>query len=75
MQQGGGLQNDGGTEDACRAYQEGEQTGGEAIGSAQVGRTLASAIEDEQLMSDQRRLGNNGTESPGPASRTTVTIT
>jgi len=28
VQQGGGLQNDGGTEDACRAHQEGEQTGG-----------------------------------------------
>jgi hypothetical protein len=53
MQQGRGLQNDGGTEDACRAYQEGEQTGGEAIGGAQVGRTLASPIENEQLMPDQ----------------------
>jgi hypothetical protein len=40
MQQGGGLQHDGGTEDACRAHQEGEQTGGEAIRGAQVGRTL-----------------------------------
>jgi hypothetical protein len=62
MQQGGGLQNDGGTEDACRPHQEGEQTGDEAIGGAQVGRTLASTIEDEQLMPEQRGLGNHGTE-------------
>ena len=32
----------------------------------QVGRTLAPAIEDEQLMSDQHGLGDNGTESTGP---------
>ncbi len=66
MQQGGGLQDDGGTEDACPAHQEAEQTGGEAIHGAQVGRTLASAIEDQQLMADQRGLGNHGTESPRP---------
>jgi hypothetical protein len=63
MQQGGGLENDGGTEDACRAHQEGEQTGGEAIHGAQVGSTLASAIKDQQLMANQRGFGN-GTESP-----------
>ena len=75
MEQGGGLQNDGGTEDACRAHEKGEQTGGHAIRGAQVGRTLAPAIENQQLMPDQRGFGNHGTESPGPASRTTVTIT
>ena len=61
-----GLQNDGGTEDACRAHEKGEQAGGKAIRDAQVGSTLAPAIEDEQLMPDQRGLGNHGTESPRP---------
>ena len=30
---------------------------------AQVGRTLAAAIEDQQLMLDQHRFGNDGTDS------------
>ena len=64
MQQGGGLQNDGGTEDACRSHEEGEQTGSDAIGGAKVGRTLAPAIEDQQLMPDERGFGNHGTEPP-----------
>jgi hypothetical protein len=44
------LQNDRGPEDARLADEEGEQTGGDAIGGAQVGRTLAPVIEDQQLM-------------------------
>jgi hypothetical protein len=31
-----------------------------------LGRTLAAAIEDDQLMPDQHGLGNNGAESTGP---------
>jgi hypothetical protein len=75
MQHGGELQNDGGKEDACRAHEKSEPAGGDAIRSAQVGRTLAPAIEDQQLMPDQRGFSNHGTESPGTASRTMVTIT
>ena len=45
-----------GTEDACRAQEKGEQTGGIAIRGAQVGRTLASSIEDQQLMPDPARI-------------------
>ena len=76
MEQGGGLQNDSGTEDACRVDEKGEQTGGNVIRGAQVGRTLTPAIEDQQLMADQRGFGYYGTESlPFPTSRTTVTIT
>ena len=54
-----------GPEDACLADQEGKQTGGDAIGGPQVGRTLAPAIEDQQLMPEPRGFGNHGTESPG----------
>jgi hypothetical protein len=50
MQQSGRLQNDGGAENACRAHEEGAQTGEDTIRGAQIGRTLAAAIEDQQLM-------------------------
>ena len=66
MQQSGRLQNDGGTENACRAHEKGAQTGDDPIRGAQVGRTLAAAIEDQQLMPDQHGFGNNGTESARP---------
>jgi hypothetical protein len=60
MQQSGRLQNDGGTENACPAHEKGTQTGDDPIGGAEVGRTLSAAIEDQQLMADQRGFGNNG---------------
>jgi hypothetical protein len=66
MQQSGRLQNDGGAENACRAHEEGAQTGEDTIRGAQIGRTLAAAIEDPQLMFDEHRLGNDGTEASWP---------
>ena len=66
VQQGGRPQADGGTQDACRAHEHGAQTGDDAIRGTQVGRTLAAATKDEQLMSDQHRFGNDGTESAWP---------
>jgi hypothetical protein len=66
MQQGGRLQNDGGAENACRPHEKGAQTGDDAIRLAQIGRTLAAAIEDPQLMFDEHRLGHDGTESSWP---------
>jgi hypothetical protein len=38
---------------------------GDAIGGAQVGRTLAPAIEDQHLMPKQRGFGDDGTDSRG----------
>src|SRR4029453_15856603 len=66
LQQSGRLQNDGGTNDTCRAQEQGAHAGDDPIRGTQVGRTLAPAIEDEQLMPDQHGLGDNGTESTGP---------
>ena len=57
MQQSGRLQNDGGAENACRAHEKGAQSGDDTIRGAQIGRTLAAAIEDPQLMFDEHRLG------------------
>jgi hypothetical protein len=66
MQQSGRLQNDGGAENACRAHEEGAQTGEDSIRGAQIGRTLAAAIENPQLMFDEHRLGNDRTEASWP---------
>jgi hypothetical protein len=46
MQQRGWLQDDGGTQNACRVHEECAQTGDDAFCGAQVGSTLAAAIED-----------------------------
>lgn len=43
-----------------------EQPGDQTICGAQVGRTLAPAIEDQQLMPHQHGLGDNGTKSARP---------
>jgi hypothetical protein len=64
--QGGRFHNDGGTENAHPAHEKSTQTGDDPIGGAQVGRTFAAAIEDQQLMPDQHGFGNNGTESARP---------
>jgi hypothetical protein len=45
MQQRGGLQDDGGTQNACRVHEKGAQTGDDTLCGAQVGSTLAAAIE------------------------------
>src|SRR5215471_5505172 len=66
MQQRGRLQNDGGTKDTCLAHEQGAQAGDDPIRGTQVGRTLAPAIEDEQLMPDQHGFGDNGRESTRP---------
>jgi hypothetical protein len=41
------------------------QAGDDPIRGTQVGRTLAPATEDQQLMPEQRGFGNHGTETPG----------
>jgi hypothetical protein len=66
MQQSGRLQNDGGAENARRAHEKGAQSGDNTICRAQIGRTLAAAIEDPQLMFDEHRLGNDGPEASRP---------
>jgi hypothetical protein len=65
VEQGGGLQNDGGTEDARRPHEQGAQAGDDPIRGTQVGSTLAATIEDQQLMPEQHRFGHDGPESTG----------
>ena len=66
MQQSGRFQNNSGTENTGLADEKRAQPGDDPISDVQVGRTLAAAIEDQQLMSHQHRLGNNGTDSARP---------
>ena len=53
MEQSGRLQNDGGTENARRSHEKSAQAGDETILGTQVGRTLSTTIEDQQLMPEQ----------------------
>jgi hypothetical protein len=73
MQQSGRFQNNSGTENAHRAAENRAQPGDDTIWGAQVARTLAPAIEDQQLMPHQHGLGDKATESARPTSRATVT--
>ena len=66
MQQSGRFQNNSGAENTGPADEKRAQPGDDPINHAQVGRTLAPAIENQQLMPDQHGLGHNGTESTWP---------
>src|SRR5215472_6555531 len=46
VQQRRWLQDDGGTQNACRLHEKGAQTGDDTLCDGQVGSTLAAAIED-----------------------------
>ena len=63
MQQSGRLQNDSGPQNAYWAHEKGAQTGDDTIRGAQVGSTLTATIEDQELMLDEHRLGNDGTQT------------
>ena len=67
MQESGGLQSDGGTEQSSPAHEQSTQTGDYPIGIAQLRRALAAAIQDRQLMSDQHGFRNHGAQSTRPS--------
>ena len=52
MEQSGRFQRDGGTQEARPARKQTTETDDDPIGRAQVGRALAAAIEDLELMLD-----------------------
>src|SRR5262249_23727129 len=53
MQQRRGFEHDGGTDKTSLADEKCAYTSDEAVRDAQVGRSLAAAIQDEQLMPEQ----------------------
>src|SRR5688572_24425737 len=57
------LKNDGGTENALPAHEKRAQAGDDTIRGTQVGGTLSTTIEDQQLMLHRRGFGDDGTNS------------
>jgi hypothetical protein len=67
VQQGGGPQSDGSTEDARRPQEQRAQAGDDPIRGTQVGSTPAATIEDQQLVPEQHRFGHDGPKSTWPS--------
>jgi hypothetical protein len=63
-QERGGLQDDGGTDQPARAYEQRAHAGDEAISESEVGGTFLGAIQNQQLVPDENGLGHQG---PGAA--------
>jgi hypothetical protein len=61
--QRGRPENGGGAENAYPADEKSTPTGKDTIGSAPVGSELTATIENEPLMLDQNRLGDDGTKT------------
>ena len=74
MEQSGRLQNDGGTDNACGAHENRAQAGDDTVPAAEVRRTLAAAIENQQLMPIRTDSATTERSPPEPTSRATVTI-
>src|SRR5438128_4736890 len=59
-------ENDRGSHNPCRTHEKGAQTGDNPIRNAEVGSSFPTAIQNQQLMSHQRRFSNDGPESTRP---------
>jgi hypothetical protein len=66
MQQRPRFQNDSGSEKTRWANEKRAQPVDESVPSAQVGRTLATSMQHQQLMPDQNRFGYYTTYSAWP---------
>src|SRR5207244_12994687 len=58
-------QNDGAPQNACRKDKKTAQPSNNPIRNAQVRGPLPPAIENQQLMANQRGFGNDGTKPAG----------
>src|SRR5215469_4675562 len=63
MQQRRWLEDHSATPQTRWVHENGAQTGEKAIGSAQVGSSLPTAIQDEDLMPSKRRFRDDGTKA------------
>ena len=59
-------QNNRGPQNAHRTHEKSAQTGDDPIRNAQIGSAFPAAIENQQLMSDQRGFSNDRTKPTGP---------
>jgi hypothetical protein len=69
MQQRGRLQNDGGTENACRAHERVHKPAMKRSAARRLGARFGPTIEDLQLMPEQFGFGDDATSPPGIAGR------
>jgi hypothetical protein len=63
VQQRGRLQNNGRAKETSPANEKSAYAGDETIHSAQVGRSFAPAIQDQQLLPDRHGFGDHATDS------------
>jgi len=66
MQESRRLQNDGRAQQAYSTYESRAQTSDHPIRRAEIGRTLAATIHNEQLMPEQDGFTNHGTKPARP---------
>ena len=65
-QESRGPQNNRGPQNACRAHQQGAQSGDDAIRGAKVRSSLPTTIQNQDLVSHQYGFGNNRTDPTRP---------
>jgi hypothetical protein len=65
-EQSGGSQNNRTSQNACGAHQKSAQPCNHPIRNPEIGSTLPAAIENQELMSNERGFGNNGTQPTWP---------
>ncbi len=56
-----------GTEQTSWTHQERQQAGEDPIRLEQIGRSMPGAIHDQELVFEEKRLSNDGTDTPGPS--------
>src|SRR5712692_8261926 len=64
-QERGGFQDDGGTDQPARAYEQRTHAGDHPSSEADVGGTSPGAIGNQQLLLDEYGLGYDGARSAG----------
>lgn len=60
------FEGDGRAEQPGRANDSGKQSGNDPVARLQIGCSLTRAIEDQELMLEQERFGNDGARTAGP---------
>jgi hypothetical protein len=64
-QQGGGFEDDRGTDHPARLHEERTQAGDNTIREPKIGRPFSRPIEDQQLVLDEHGFGHRGTRAAG----------
>ncbi len=62
----GGFENDGGTQQSVWLHEYGAKPSDESIDRFQGGCSFSRAIENQQLMLDEQRFGDDGSNAAWP---------